>query len=90
PLATVICGGTGGFTYWIFVFPMDVIKSRIQVRGVSTSILRTGVDIIRDEGIRQMYRGVSAALLRSFPSTGALFLTYETSNRALKALIDSS
>ncbi len=27
----MICGGLGGVTLWVAVFPTDVIKSRIQV-----------------------------------------------------------
>ncbi|XP_040569151.1 mitochondrial ornithine transporter 1 [Lepeophtheirus salmonis] len=88
-LSTIFCGGLGGFTYWLFVFPMDVIKSRIQVRGDPNSVLRVGINIIKTEGVRSIYRGVSAALIRSFPSTGALFLTYETSNSALKKIISA-
>ena len=31
PLETMACGGMAGLAFWTAVFPMDVIKSRIQV-----------------------------------------------------------
>lgn len=30
-LKTALCGGIGGVTFWISIFPTDVVKSRIQI-----------------------------------------------------------
>ena len=39
PLETMICGGVAGVCFWSAIFPLDVIKSRIQVRGVQGNVL---------------------------------------------------
>ena len=33
PVETMFCGGVAGLCFWTCIFPLDVIKSRIQVRG---------------------------------------------------------
>jgi solute carrier family 25 (mitochondrial ornithine transporter) member 2/15 len=30
-LSTAFCGGLGGVSLWISIFPADVVKSRVQV-----------------------------------------------------------
>ena len=31
PVETMVCGGMAGVCFWTCIFPLDVIKSRIQV-----------------------------------------------------------
>ena len=45
PVETMFCGGMAGVCFWSCIFPMDVIKSRIQVRGAQGHVL-TGTAII--------------------------------------------
>ncbi|XP_023346709.1 mitochondrial ornithine transporter 1 [Eurytemora carolleeae] len=82
-LQTVMCGGIAGCTFWISVFPMDVIKSRIQVLGDRRNIAAVGLNIIRAEGFRSLYNGLTPSLLRTFPATAALFLAYENTKKLL-------
>ncbi len=30
-MKTALCGGLGGMSFWLSVFPADVIKSRVQI-----------------------------------------------------------
>ena len=34
-------------------------------------------DIIKNEGVLTLYRGLLPTMIRSFPANGALFITYE-------------
>lgn len=36
PIQTALCGGLGGVSFWVSVFPADVIKSRVQISPQST------------------------------------------------------
>ncbi|KAF0683395.1 Aste57867_24519 [Aphanomyces stellatus] len=80
PLAVLTCGGLAGATGWSLVFPVDVVKSRMQIgnnvtfRGAVTSVRQTC-------GPRGFYRGWSAAVLRAFPANGCLFLGVEMTHR---------
>eukprot|EP00164_Ancoracysta_twista_P003618 GFYU01004847.1.p1 GENE.GFYU01004847.1~~GFYU01004847.1.p1 ORF type:complete len:317 (+),score=40.50 GFYU01004847.1:93-1043(+) len=82
----LLAGGVAGTFGWSVAFPFDVCKSRAQVQSHiyghmwSFQIL---AHIVRTEGVRTLYRGVSTAMVRAFPANAALFAGYETSRRLL-------
>ncbi|CAG0879027.1 unnamed protein product [Cyprideis torosa] len=47
---TVIAGGFGGVCLWTVIFPVDVVKSRVQVSGNSMNLIRTIKQIAVKEG----------------------------------------
>ncbi|KAI3382277.1 hypothetical protein SNEBB_009803 [Seison nebaliae] len=75
---TFVSGGFAGLAFWTAIFPTDVIKSRMQVKeGKGGNFLKVITDIYQKEGFLKFYNGLSPTLLRTFPATGALFLTVE-------------
>ncbi|CAF0745396.1 unnamed protein product [Rotaria sordida] len=74
---TWISGGMAGICFWIFMFPIDAIKSRIQVLKPNMNIMKYTIKLIRHEGFTTLYTGLLPTLIRSFFATGALFMTYE-------------
>lgn len=80
-LDTIIAGGVGGICLWTAIFPFDVVKSRIQVDSLNEPMNKVLIDVIRKEGVRGLYKGLGPTLLRTFPSTGALFVAYEYSKQ---------
>jgi solute carrier family 25 ornithine transporter 2/15 len=89
---TMICGGLGGISLWVAIFPFDVIKSRVQIQTVDSpknpSFVRMLILIGRNEGIRALYKGLGPTVLRTFPATGALFLAVETTRKVLGDFAD--
>jgi len=83
PLETMFCGGMAGVCFWTGIFPLDVIKSRIQVRGISGNVLTVGSSILKTEGVTAFYRGLTPALVRTFPANAGLFLAYEYTKKFL-------
>lgn len=90
PFLILTAGGCAGATGWSIVFPADVLKSHMQTSSVSTSagkraaalgIIATARAVYQAHGIRGFYRGWSAAVLRSFPANGSLFLGVEMTHR---------
>ncbi|KAL3316835.1 hypothetical protein Ciccas_004514 [Cichlidogyrus casuarinus] len=86
PMKTAFAGGVGGIALWSIIFPFDVAKSRIQIGHIHSSahtvenspgLLKTMTDIIKNEGAGALYRGIWPTLIRTFPSTGALFVVVE-------------
>uniref|UniRef100_A0A674CIP7 Mitochondrial ornithine transporter 1 n=1 Tax=Salmo trutta TaxID=8032 RepID=A0A674CIP7_SALTR len=76
----LISGGVGGAAFWLAVYPIDSVKSRIQVLSMSgkqAGFIRTLLCIMRTEGVPALYCGLTPTVLRAFPSNGALFLAYE-------------
>lgn len=87
----VFSGGFGGACLWLVVYPMDCVKSRIQVMsmtGQQAGFLRTFTDVLRTEGVRALYSGLTPTMLRTFPANGALFLGYEASRKFMMDRLD--
>ncbi|ETV81845.1 hypothetical protein H257_05408 [Aphanomyces astaci] len=80
PVAVLTCGGVAGATGWSVIFPADVVKSYMQV-GNGVTFRRAFETVWRTQGLRGFYRGWSAAVLRSFPANGCLFLGVEMTHR---------
>ena len=89
PVETMFCGGVAGLCFWTCIFPLDVIKSRIQVRGETGGLLAVGRQTLAREGVLALYRGITPALIRTFPANAALFTAYEFTKKTLSATIIS-
>lgn len=81
-VASALAGGcTGGLT-WAFVYPFDIIKTRIQTAPMNTPIAERRIHtvcrrIIEREGWRNLFRGLSVTVVRAFPVNGIIFPVYE-------------
>ncbi|KAG2464024.1 ORNT1 protein, partial [Polypterus senegalus] len=88
----VVSGGVGGVFFWLAVYPIDSVKSRIQVlsmAGRQNGFLFSFINIMKTEGFMALYCGLTATIVRAFPSNGALFLAYELTKRALSQVSTS-
>ncbi|XP_022659072.1 mitochondrial ornithine transporter 1-like isoform X2 [Varroa jacobsoni] len=87
PVKTIIAGGVGGTCLWVSIFPADVIKSRMQISH-EAKLGAFGVmkNLIHREGLLALYNGLIPTVLRTFPSTGALFLAYEYTRKTLNSV----
>ena len=68
----------GGAISWLLLYPIDVVKSRIQTDGMfGPKKYRSMLDCVavsyREEGLRVFTRGLSSALIRSFPTNATVF-----------------
>mmetsp|Transcript_33041 Transcript_33041/g.69542 ORF Transcript_33041/g.69542 Transcript_33041/m.69542 type:complete len:347 (+) Transcript_33041:105-1145(+) len=89
-LSSVAAGGLAGSLSWAIVYPMDLIKSRIQAlpldcRKSERSIIHVAREVVqRGHGWRALYRGFGITIMRAFPVNGIIFPTYEFTLSALK------
>ena len=71
------CGAATGAVVWVAIFPLDVVKSRVQAnRGPPVSMLSVAREHWRREGVRGFWKGLSAAIVRSVPAHGIVLATY--------------
>ncbi|ORX38983.1 mitochondrial carrier domain-containing protein [Kockovaella imperatae] len=87
PIWTLLTSGaTGGVCYWLACYPLDVVKSRVQLASHPPSrggwfeggyIGRELRAIIREGGVRSLFRGLSPSLLRAAPAAAATFVGFE-------------
>ncbi|CAH2351492.1 mitochondrial glycine transporter Ymc1p [[Candida] railenensis] len=80
-------GGLSGYTLWIGIYPVDVIKSKLQTDSLTSPKYRGTVDVLRDvfakQGIKGFYRGFVPTILRAAPANGATFAAFEVTMRLI-------
>ena len=85
--ATLLAGAFAGVTSWMSIYPLDVIKSRVQAApGRYTGMADCARAAVRDEGWTVLFRGLSACLLRAAVVNAAIFGGYEAGLELLKTL----
>ncbi|KAI8849734.1 mitochondrial carrier domain-containing protein [Chytridium lagenaria] len=76
-------GAMSGYTLWIMIYPIDVIKSRLQTDSFIKAeqkykgSLDCARKILAVEGVRGLYRGFLACMLRAGPVNAVTFVAYE-------------
>jgi solute carrier family 25 carnitine/acylcarnitine transporter 20/29 len=79
-----IGGAVSGVISWVFIFPFDVVKSRIQALELTTKvkifnnyqILSIFKSIYRKEGIRGLYNGMGIYMIRGFFGSGIAYAVW--------------
>ena len=82
-----LAGGAAGSTAWLVIFPLDVVKSRMQVDSAGVArqgMLGTARAIHRAGGLPAFYRGMAPAVIRAFPANAALLWGVELATWALR------
>ncbi|KAH3675023.1 hypothetical protein WICMUC_002855 [Wickerhamomyces mucosus] len=72
------CGFVAGFTAKTIVFPLDLIRKRLQINtGRNMNFISAGFKVIRHEGPKGLYKGFLASVIKSAPTTAISLWTYE-------------
>ncbi|DBA73969.1 hypothetical protein WJX77_007513 [Trebouxia sp. C0004] len=81
PLALLTAGGLAGSIAWWSVYPLDVIKSRIQASSKADSEYKGWIDCAKvswkEEGRGVFFNGMTATVTRAFIVNAAVFSVYE-------------
>ena len=84
--ALMMAGGLCGVLGWVAVYPLDVVKTRLQIDGAaSTPEYANALDCIaksyRQEGVKVFFRGITTTIVRAFPCNAATLMAYALVNR---------
>lgn len=84
----LLAGGLSGVTSWIFCYPLDVLKTRIQAQSHCSQSRYCGIvdcyrKCVKTEGYSVLWRGLGTAVTRAFVVNGAVFTAYETALRCI-------
>ncbi|CAH2076202.1 unnamed protein product, partial [Iphiclides podalirius] len=79
-----VAGGLAGALSWVLLYPIDVVKSRLQgdTAGRYSGAWDCFVKSVQSDGWRCMGRGIGAVTLRAFISNGACFSAVVWTERA--------
>lgn len=81
PIVLCISGGVSGMAAWVISYPVDVVKSRIQVDGMFGKRKYSGAwdcafkSVKEPEGYRIFFKGLTSTLVRGFAVNAATFPT---------------
>jgi len=87
-LKSFISGGVGGACCVLVGHPLDLVKVRMQTSGAATATTSVSgmlSNTLRKEGIRGLYRGVSAPLTAVSPMFAVSFWSYDIGQRVVKS-----
>ncbi|KAG6575538.1 Mitochondrial arginine transporter BAC2, partial [Cucurbita argyrosperma subsp. sororia] len=84
----LVAGGLAGVASWVFCYPLDVLKTRIQAPTQRLSPRYKGIvdcvsKSVREEGYRVLWRGLETAVARAFVVNGTIFGAYGLTLRCL-------
>lgn len=97
-LESIVCGTGSGLLSKLFIYPMDVVKKRLQIQGFESARQGFGatrqysgmisclLQISSEEGVRGLYKGLSPGLLKAGFVAGVNFSIYEQICGVLTAL----
>lgn len=92
-LWAMLGGAISGPTLWLMVYPVDVIKSRLQTDALDPAkrqykgTLDCARQIFAQGGFRGFFRGLIPTLARAPISNAATFVTYEWAARHLEGYV---
>jgi solute carrier family 25 phosphate transporter 23/24/25/41 len=84
-LATLVCGMISGTTGAVAVYPLSLVRTRLQAQGTPghPTVYTGALDVVRKtfarEGIRGFYKGLVPTLVKVVPAVGISYTVYEKS-----------
>ncbi|EEY17899.1 calcium-binding mitochondrial carrier SAL1 [Verticillium alfalfae VaMs.102] len=88
-IVTGIIGATSGAFGATVVYPLNVLRTRLQTQGTAmhpatyTGIWDVAQKTLKNEGMRGMYKGLTPNLLKVAPALSITWVMYENSKRML-------
>uniref|UniRef100_A0A6G1SN05 Calcium-binding mitochondrial carrier protein Aralar1 n=1 Tax=Aceria tosichella TaxID=561515 RepID=A0A6G1SN05_9ACAR len=77
PWQEIVAGACAGASQVMFTNPLEIVKIRLQVAGeIATGPKTRALDVIRDLGLKGLYRGSKACFLRDIPFSAIYFPVY--------------
>lgn len=89
----MFCGALAGVISKAGIFPMDLVRKRLQVQGLrrtaelprhSASMLMCMREVVRHEGFLALYKGLVPGMVKAAPASAVTFLVYGKTREVLE------
>lgn len=90
-LSSTIAGGCAGGAFWGPAYPLEVIKTRLQMDSLDPAVRRyTGIldcfrQSVAEGGVASLYRGFTPCMVRAVVVNSAIFCAVTTTKQMLGA-----
>ena len=80
---TLLCGAASGTLSTLVTFPFDTVRRRMQIQGQhfardeQVSGLQMTRNLLRNDGFKGFYRGLTPEVMKVVPMVGTMFTVYE-------------
>lgn len=78
----MLCAATAGMICWVFIFPADVIRSRLYALSISNNHQISAFDVarkmVKEQGLASIYRGMGVTIARAGPVAAAVLPVYDS------------
>ncbi|EIW80672.1 mitochondrial carrier [Coniophora puteana RWD-64-598 SS2] len=87
--ALLTSGATGGIAYWLACYPIDVVKSRVQLRptppkGNPFRYINHEIQaVVAEGGVKGLFRGLTPSIIRTIPAAASTFAAFELTRELL-------
>jgi solute carrier family 25 carnitine/acylcarnitine transporter 20/29 len=100
-LGLLLAGGFAGIVGWMTTYPVDMIKTRLQSSTGTIKIVEEDRNpryknllnayrvILKEEGYRVFFSGMSAACVRAFPTNAVIFYIVAITRTFLEEQIET-
>ncbi len=86
PVAQFVSGGLAGVVAWASIYPVDVVKSRVQSSKERLGMINAFKEGWKQGGIRSFFQGFSTTIAKGFVCSGTTFVCAELVMLALGRL----
>lgn len=83
---TMVSGGAAGVAYWSAIYPIDLVKSRMQTsenKSGTLSFRQEFIRVYRSSGATGLYKGIGVTVPRAVISNAVIFGVYEQTLKQL-------
>jgi solute carrier family 25 phosphate transporter 23/24/25/41 len=85
--ASTVAGATAGVCSTLCTYPLELLKTRLTIqRGVYNNLLHAFIKICKEEGPRELYRGLSPSLIGVVPYAAINYFAYDTLRKTYRKL----
>eukprot|EP00742_Colponemidia_sp_Colp-10_P005373 GILJ01005741.1.p1 GENE.GILJ01005741.1~~GILJ01005741.1.p1 ORF type:complete len:321 (-),score=20.21 GILJ01005741.1:152-1114(-) len=90
----MVAGGVSGQIAWLACYPLDVIKSCVQaqVEDPKKPLIKMSTvykNLMREGGVRALYRGLITTVVRAFPVNAVTFAVYDSVHQWLHRVAEN-
>lgn len=93
--SVIMSGALGGCSYWLLMYPVDTVKSMLQISATAAELGMVGTAVALVRGahatggatavMRRLYGGLGPTLVKAVPGNAAIFGIYELGAQLLSS-----